>query len=181
VGRSSGLYEAGKRVEYFSRLTRVFETVARAGSFGLIAHNFRESQGAQDIADAGDASARGLGDLARIHLLAFGQESDDRKGNWIPKETAQPGLPVFSLIHGRDYYHVFAIAKTRKYRLSLEVRILYVERLQTDQFQRSISRSTGGKLQVSSSCVFAIAKTREYTSRVRNATMATSRIVKTSH
>src|SRR3990172_6657288 len=30
-------------------------------------------------------------------------------------EPAEPRLPVFRFIHGRDYYHVFAIAKTRKY------------------------------------------------------------------
>ncbi|HXK26760.1 MAG TPA: hypothetical protein VJ646_00725, partial [Candidatus Binatia bacterium] len=72
-----------------------------------------EPQGAQNIADARDASTRGFRDLARVHLFTFSQESDDRKGNGIPPELAEPRLPVFRLIHGGDHYHVFAIAKAR--------------------------------------------------------------------
>src|SRR3990167_4866366 len=88
VGWGGGLHKSGQRGEYFSCLARMFEPVLRPGSFGLIAHDFGEPQGGQNIADARDASTRGFRDLARVHLFAFGQETDDRKGNGIPQEPA---------------------------------------------------------------------------------------------
>jgi hypothetical protein len=112
VRGGSGLYKAGERGEYFSYLAGVFESVLGPRSFGLISHDVGEPQGAKNIADARDASARGFGDLACVHLFAFSQQADDREGDRIPQETAQPRLPIIRLIHGRDYYHVFAIAKT---------------------------------------------------------------------
>jgi len=66
----------------------MLEPVLRPGSFGLIAHEFGEPQGGQNIADARDASTRGIRDLARVHLFAFSKETDDRKGNGIPQKPA---------------------------------------------------------------------------------------------
>jgi len=88
VGWGGGLHKSGQRGEYFSRLARMFEPVLRPGSFGLIAHDFGEPQGGQNIADARDASTRGFRDLARVRLFAFSQETDDRKGNGITQKSA---------------------------------------------------------------------------------------------
>ncbi len=88
VGWGGGLHKSGQRGEYFSCLARMFEPVLRPGSFGLIPHHFGEPQGGQNIADAGDASARGFRDLAGVHLFAFSQQTDDRKGNGIPEQPA---------------------------------------------------------------------------------------------
>jgi len=86
VGWGGGLHKSGQRGEYFSCLARMFEPVLRPGSFGLIAHDFGEPQGGQNITDARDASTCRFGDLARVHLFTFSQETDDRKGNGIPQE-----------------------------------------------------------------------------------------------
>ncbi len=88
VGWGGDLHKPGQRGEYFSCLARMLEPVLRPGSFGLLAHDFGAPQGGQNVADARDASTRGVRDLARVHLFAFGQETDDRKGNGIPQKPA---------------------------------------------------------------------------------------------
>ena len=88
VGWGGGLHKSGQRSEYFSCLAQMFEPVLRSGSFGLIAHDFGDPQGAQNVADSRDASARGFRDLARVHLFTCSQETNDRKGNGISSEPA---------------------------------------------------------------------------------------------
>ena len=88
VGWGGDLHKSGQRGEYSSCLARMFEPVLRPVSFGLIAHDFGEPQGAKNIADARNASPRGFRDLARVHLFTFGQETDDRKSNGIPQKPA---------------------------------------------------------------------------------------------
>ena len=102
------VYEAGERIEDLSHFARVLEPVAAMASFGLVAHQFGQSQRPENIACSRHAPADRLGDLAGGHVLSF----NHGKRHGIAENPAQPRLPVAHLFHGSDAYHVFAIAKT---------------------------------------------------------------------
>ena len=83
-----GFYEFCKSSEYVFNLARVFEPVAGIPPFGLVSHDFCNSQGAENIAGARYAAANGFRDLTGAHLFIFSEQGDHREGNGISKEPA---------------------------------------------------------------------------------------------
>jgi hypothetical protein len=112
LGHSGGLHKSGKRIENPAYLARVLESVSGLRSYGLISHHLGEPQRPKNVAGSRHASANGASDLARAHLFALRQPTDDGEGGGIAEQPAQPRLPVVDLFHRTEVYHVFAIAKT---------------------------------------------------------------------
>jgi hypothetical protein len=107
----SSFYESGERVENSAHLARVFESISGVSPFGLIAHQLRKPQCAKNIAGA-VRCGQSLLRLTGAHLFAINQQGNDGEGNGISQKSAQPRLPIAYFFHGRNPYHVFAIAKT---------------------------------------------------------------------
>lgn len=97
--RGGGFNKTGEAVEHSAGFARMFETVTRASSIGVVAHHLGESQRGQHVADPRHAPAHGSCDFAWRHLFVLRQQPYHREGHWVSQDTTEPRFPVMRFIH----------------------------------------------------------------------------------
>jgi hypothetical protein len=78
---------------------------------GVIAYQFCKPQCAKKIAGARYAAANRSCDLTDALPIIIRQQGNHGEGKGVSEKAAQPWLPIAYFFHGRNAYHVFAIAK----------------------------------------------------------------------
>jgi hypothetical protein len=88
-----------ERFQQLARLTLVLEPVAHLLSGSVISYQVCRSKLGEVSAYGLHRTPRHFGQFARRQWSAVVQENQNLIDNWIPQQSAQPGFPVFALIH----------------------------------------------------------------------------------